>query len=190
MCLAHQSGDTWAWSVIWPSGRGEDALSPQPQDLPLPATRPIFVRQWTNSDNTEFEIVNRLDGVPAIHDSVAYAQYVDECFIRPPFLAQRTAFLLILFSLFLYPVPKKSCRLIPGSSDTQPQVHAYSQLSASVYVPHCLPLQRCRRHCQQYVRGVSIGILADYLESYEIVTPVLSKTKPLIESADGLAVAT
>lgn len=32
--------------------------------------------------------------------------------------------------------------------------------------------------------------LTRFLESYEIATPVLSRTKPILESADGLAVAT
>lgn len=70
----------------------------------------------------KFKIVERLDGVPVIHDSVAYAQS---------------------------------------------WVNAYSLTSAA------------------YQTAVNVAN-----KSYQIATPVLTRTKPLLESADGLAVAT
>lgn len=76
----------------------------------------------STSEVPKFKIVERLDGVPAIHDSVAYAQS---------------------------------------------WINAYS-LTSSVY---------------QTALNVAN-------KSYEIATPVLTRTKPLLESADGLAVAT
>ncbi|KAK1924723.1 hypothetical protein DB88DRAFT_539530 [Papiliotrema laurentii] len=76
----------------------------------------------STSEVPKFKIVERLDGVPAIHDSVTYAQS---------------------------------------------WINAYS-LTASLYQTALSVAHR----------------------SVEIATPVLTKTKPLLESADGLAVAT
>lgn len=75
-----------------------------------------------NGDVPNFKIISKLDGVPAIHDSVAYAEH-----------------------------------LINSTS-----------LTAQLYATAC---------------GVAT-------KSYNLATPVLSRTKPLLESADGLAVAT
>ncbi|GFZ46238.1 hypothetical protein JCM24511_04485 [Saitozyma sp. JCM 24511] len=75
-----------------------------------------------NGNVPNFKIVSRLDGVPAIHDSVAYAQAIVNS----------------------------------------------TGVTASLYQT----------------------ALALANKSYEVATPVLVRTKPLLESADGLAVAT
>ncbi|KAK4687728.1 hypothetical protein P7C73_g2384, partial [Tremellales sp. Uapishka_1] len=69
-----------------------------------------------------FQIVNRLDGVPVVHDSVAYAQSLVNS----------------------------------------------TQITGSLY-------------------NIAVAVAS---RGYDIATPVLVKTKPLLESADGLAVAT
>ncbi|WVQ78215.1 hypothetical protein IAT38_000298 [Cryptococcus sp. DSM 104549] len=74
------------------------------------------------SEAPKFEIVNKFDSVPVIHDSVAYAH----------------------------------------------DILNSNKLTASLY-------------------QTALGVAS---KSYEVATPVLVKTKPLLESADGLAVAT
>lgn len=76
----------------------------------------------TNGDAPHFAIVSRLDGVPVVHDSVAYAQSI----------LNSTA------------------------------------LTAQIY-------------------QTALGVVT---KSYDMATPVLARTKPILESADGLAVAT
>jgi len=75
-----------------------------------------------NGDVPQFKIVERLDGVPAIHDSVAYANHLVNS----------------------------------------------TQITQSLY-------------------QTALGLVA---RSYDIAQPVITRTKPLLESADGLAVAT
>jgi len=75
-----------------------------------------------NGDVPNFKIVSRLDGVPVVHDSLAYAQSVLNS----------------------------------------------THLTAQIY-------------------HTALGLAS---KSYDIATPVLSRTKPILESADGIAVAT
>jgi hypothetical protein len=65
------------------------------------------------------------------------------------------------------------------------------QLDNAIYPFDRLALWHRRWDRQQSVFNIAISrYRSSLLESYELATPVLSRTKPLIESADGLAVAT
>ncbi|ORX39757.1 hypothetical protein BD324DRAFT_648387 [Kockovaella imperatae] len=109
-----------------------------------------------NGEVPSFKIVDRLDKVPIIHDSVSYAQLVVSA--RPRWEITLTGNPHSLSSLSHLVIPTTHYRSLLQSTQTTSTIYATAIALAS--------------------------------KSYDLATPVLSRTKPLLESADGLAVAT
>lgn len=114
---------------------------------------PISRRVSAHADGLDFKIISRLDGVPAIHDSVAYAQYA------------------------------------PASRERRSRLTRLKR-SHSVDADYIFALQRCRRHRCSWVLASAQRQMLIVTGSYDVATPILKRGKPLLESADGLAVAT
>ncbi|UOH81555.1 hypothetical protein LQV05_004226 [Cryptococcus neoformans] len=94
----------------------------------------------TPTEVPQFQIVSKIDSIPVVHDSVAYAQ-----------------------SLI------NSNKLSAKLYETAVGVASSMSLLSLIFM--------------------KLNISA-FEESYDVATPVLTRTKPLLESADGLAVAT